>query len=378
MFQLKRHQLFAALCLLVSTLHVFAVEPPTAEADDALDYKEDVLTWESSRPSATDFDWVQLVSGEWLKGEIKALYNDSLEFDSSELDLLQIDWEDVKYLESHIPGSVYIEYTGTVYGYLQVNQTEVIITNGDTKKTYPRKHLVSLITGEMSESNFWSAKITLGLNIAKGNNDQIDYSAKANIKRRTPRSRIILDYIGNITVVRDTETTNNHRVTGSWDRYKTRRFFYRPLFGEYFRDPFLNTDRRITLSTGLGYTLIDTSKTNWDVSGGPGVQTTRFISVEAGQDIEETTPALTIATDFDHEISSALDFIFKYNLTLVDKQSGGYTHHTVTTFESELTGRLDLDVSFVWDYISEPTANEDGTIPFKNDVRLILGVTYEY
>ena len=46
-----------------------------------------VKTW---IPSAEKFDWVQLTSNEWLKGEIKGMYKDSLEFDSDKLDLLDI------------------------------------------------------------------------------------------------------------------------------------------------------------------------------------------------------------------------------------------------------------------------------------------------
>ena len=37
------------------------------------------------------FDWIQLTSGEWLKGDLKVLYDKKLEFDSDELDLLELD-----------------------------------------------------------------------------------------------------------------------------------------------------------------------------------------------------------------------------------------------------------------------------------------------
>ena len=42
------------------------------------------------------FDWIQLTSGEWLKGELIAMYDGSLEFDSDELDNLTLDWDDVR------------------------------------------------------------------------------------------------------------------------------------------------------------------------------------------------------------------------------------------------------------------------------------------
>jgi len=37
-------------------------------------------------PPADKFDWIQLKSGEWLKGRIKAMQDRELEFDSEELE----------------------------------------------------------------------------------------------------------------------------------------------------------------------------------------------------------------------------------------------------------------------------------------------------
>ena len=42
-------------------------------------------------PPDNRFDWIQLKSGEWLKGDLKAMYNYSLEFESDELDRLELD-----------------------------------------------------------------------------------------------------------------------------------------------------------------------------------------------------------------------------------------------------------------------------------------------
>ena len=47
-------------------------------------------------PPDKQYDWIQLTSDEWLKGELKGLYAFSLEFDSDKLELQVLDWEDVK------------------------------------------------------------------------------------------------------------------------------------------------------------------------------------------------------------------------------------------------------------------------------------------
>jgi len=51
--------------------------------------------WKAALPPTDRFDWLQTTSGEWLKGELKALYSGSLEFDSTEFNLLTLDMDDV-------------------------------------------------------------------------------------------------------------------------------------------------------------------------------------------------------------------------------------------------------------------------------------------
>ena len=349
-----------------------------ALSDPVKENTGDLSRWESARPAATKADWVQLTSGEWLKGEVKGFYNSTLNFDSDKLDLQNIDWEDVKYLKTHIPGTAHIEGYGKVYGYFEITPEELIVSNNGRTQIYDRSLLVSFITGGEEEIDYWSAKLTFGLNLRSGNTDQVDYTAKAKIKRETSFSRYIMDYIGNISSTSGEETSNNHRVTGSYDIFITRRFFVRPLFGEYFRDPFQNIDSKITVGTGVGYTLIDTSKTEWGVVGGPGYQETRFASVQPGEEKKESTPAMVLGTDFDTEITSWIDYLFNYNITWVKQTAGGYTHHLVSTLEIELTNSFDLDVSFIWDHINNPTEEDDGTTPEKNDYRMMVGITYDF
>ena len=334
-------------------------------------------------PAAKEFDWVQLTSGEWLKGEIKSMYSESLEFDSDKLDLLTIDWDDVKYLKSYRPSSVNIEFREPVTGSLQVSGDVVTVTTGEQVQEFDRIELVSLTPAGSSELDLWTIKFTLSLNVKSGNTDQIDYTAKLNAKRRTAKTRFQLDYIGNISKVNDdqdnlTETVNNHRINAGLDVYATRYFFYQPVFGEYYRDPFQNIDQRITLGVGVGYTIIDTGGYEWSVNGGPAFVTTKYLSVQSGEDKRIDVAALVFGTNFDAEVTETLDFIFKYNIQASKKDAGGYTHHMIATFESELTGHLDFDLSLIWDRISEPRKDDLGVEPEQDDYRLLVGVTYTY
>ena len=52
------------------------------------------------------------------------------------------------------------------------------------------------------------------------------------------------------------------------------------------------------------------------------------------------------------------------------RDAGQYTHHTVTTLEFEIKRHLNLDVSFIWDYLQNPQAKSDGEVPKNGDFYL--------
>src|SRR5271170_312605 len=75
-----------------------------------------------------DDDWIQLTSGEWLKGHIKSMKQFSLEFDSDKLKDLTIDWEDIKTLHTS-KASCLFGTQQVVVGAVTVDEKSVTITN---------------------------------------------------------------------------------------------------------------------------------------------------------------------------------------------------------------------------------------------------------
>ena len=52
--------------------------------------------WHPPVPNPQDFDWIKMTSGEWLKGDIRSLREEQLEFESEEFDTLTIEWDDFR------------------------------------------------------------------------------------------------------------------------------------------------------------------------------------------------------------------------------------------------------------------------------------------
>ncbi|MDX1335836.1 MAG: DUF481 domain-containing protein, partial [Gammaproteobacteria bacterium] len=147
---------------------------------------------------------------------------------------------------------------------------------------------------------------------------------------------------------------------------------------EYFRDSFQNIKDQYSVGTGLGYQLIDTSKTEWTVNGGIAYQNTQFESVETGEEDNISTPAMVAGTFYETALTKRVDFTGNYQFKLLNEASGSYTHHATAAFETELLSWLDFDITLVWDYIMDPTASADGTIPESNDYKLIFSLGIEY
>ena len=333
--------------------------------------------WQPPVPMPDKFDWVQLTSGEWLKGEIKVLYEDTMEFDSDKLDLLELDLEDIKSVRSAQTVSVKLTGGRSAVGKLLLEGDSIKVLDQGTME-YERGDLISVTAGVPKERNYWSGKASLGANLRDGNTEQTEATGQINIKRRTVDDRAVIDYIGNYTTTNDVQSANNHRASAVWDHFVSDRFFLRPASIEYYRDPFQNIAHRITPGAGVGYQIIDNSKTEWIVFAGPAYQWTRFAEVEPGEKDLEETWALSAGTSFDHELTSDIDLTYDYRFQFTSEDAGRYNHHMIGGFSFDLTDALSMDVSLVWDRTEKPQPDADGNVPEKDDYRLVFGLGYDF
>jgi putative salt-induced outer membrane protein YdiY len=364
------------LAFLFIFLCFFLFESEYAKAVDS--------SWNKFAPPPDDkYDWIQLTSGEWLKGELKVLYNYKVDFDSDKLNKLTLDFEDVKKIRTNKPRSISIQNTDlnnnpiVVEGVVNLVDDKIIITLGVEAKVFERNQVIAIAPAEKKEKDLWSGKISLGINVRGGNTDTVDLNLRAKANRYTAKSRLVFEYLGNYSEADQIETSNNHRFSGYRDTLLSRKFFWRQLAGEYFRDHFKNIDHQLSLGTAIGYNFIRTPTTKWEVTGGLGGRYTKYVSVEPGQSIDHTSPAFGASTLYDKEVTKWLDFLLNYSFQIVNEDAGKYTHHFISTLSTELVKNINLDFSFIWDRIQEPEPDSDGNIPKKDDYQLILGLSYD-
>jgi len=351
---------------------------------------------ENAAPTkGTKSDWMELKSGEWLRGTFEGMYSGKVEFDSEEFDLVKFDTDDIK--EIFTKGNSNINLNAPkieinklhkqlladkqqISGNLSFKENHFIVTHEDgTTEIISANEIASISSGELKESNYWSADIFLGIDVLRGNTKQVTITGKASAERRTALTRFRADYLTTYTEVSKGEkTADNKRLTSSFDLYQTQHFYWRAASVEYVSDPFKNIDSKYTLGVGAGYDIIYTSSTDWSITTGPGYQYLEYSSVEVGENKSVSTALLFLDSRFKTEVTDDIDFIWNYHMYFVNKESGTYTHHMETTLETELVEDFKLNLSLFWDRIENPVIFADGTSPDKDDFKTMFSVGYSY
>jgi Protein of unknown function, DUF481 len=356
--------------LLLSALILAAVRPAAAQPEPA------EPRWPSDEAIPLTHDWIQLKSNEWLKGELIALYEDELLFDSVEMGARTFDWKDVKQVRTARILTVGLIGGEVVVGKLLVLGERARVA-GDEPRQFSRSQIQSIAPGK-SKLGRLGGKVSAGLTFRQGNVDQVDANVSAEIEHRRVRDRIELDYLANYYRSEGIETSNDQRVKSHWMHFVTDRFFVIPIVVEWYRDPLQNLDSRSTAGAALGYQIFDTRRTDWQVAAGLAYQQTEWVSVEAGEDASQSAAAFAGSTSFEQEWTKGIDFKFEYTFYLTQEDAGRYIHHALVSLETEWTDTLDFDVTLYWDRTQLPQAEPDGTVPDQDDFRMVIGLGIEF
>lgn len=362
---------------LTSLLLTCAIQILLPAASMAQDESE---PWQPVAPDGmpSEYDWIRLPSDEWLKGEIVSMYDDELAFDSDELGTLTLDFADLVEIRTSRVVQVGFEDGEPAIGRLVVDGDSARVVGDDGEREFATANILTLVVGEPKELNYWSGYVNAGGNVRSGNSDQIDYSARLGAQRRALKNRTLFDYVGNITRIDDVDTSNNHRANLAWDRFLTSRLFINVIGAEWFRDRFQNIANRYTLTAGVGYQILDTSRSTWSVTAGPAWQSTEFDSVPPSGDDSVDGAAFRIGTRYDFDLTDDVDYYLDYSAYFTDEANGTYVQHLDTGLDVDLLGNLTFNASWIWDRTEDPQPLGDGSLPKRDDYRLFFGLGWDF
>ncbi|MHC4552269.1 MAG: DUF481 domain-containing protein [Planctomycetota bacterium] len=329
-------------------------------------------------PGSDGFDWVQLKNGEWVKGQIEEMEDETLTIDSDILEKLEIDWDDI-YAIYTAGVNTYVFIDGSsVLGKMEMVDETISVKQSDAQITeYPRQELMEIIEGGESELDFWSFRLSVGATYRRGNTDQTDIMSSIDVERRTPQLRTQLGYRGTYGDVDNQKTVDNQSASFKHDVFLDPQWYLTLPSIQYYRDEFQNIAHRVTPGLGVGYEIFERGDIEWNVGGGGGYQYTEFNTVEAGQDTTQAGGAIFAMTDLKWELTDTLDWNFAYNTNIGLASDLGVDHHVETGLSFDLWRDLDFDVTLTWDRIGSTERSSDGAEPDSDDIRLYFGVGWE-
>lgn len=331
--------------------------------------------WEDLSPTPKNgFDWIKTKYGDWLVGHIRSYYKDEFEFDSKEFGIYTFKLADLSEIRSFDVMQVNIDNAAIIKGIIRYKDNKIKIISGDNTYEFDKDMIISITTAKDKEIYKWAGDISLNLDVRKGNNDQADYSLKANIQRRTPKHRFNIDYLGRYSRVRDTKTAEDNRINVKYDKFLTRRFFITPIFGEFYENYFQNIRSQVIVGAGIGYSIYNTNKLKWDITAGPAYMQTKFYEVKDGiNSLNDKSFAFEANSKYEFKINPLNKVKIDYKFTLSDENSGSYKHHSILKFENDLVkDKIYIDTSLIWDYVAKVQETND-IVPKNSDFQLLVG-----
>jgi putative salt-induced outer membrane protein YdiY len=303
---------------------------------------------------------------------------ETLDFDSDKLEDLSFDWEDIAALRSARKYTYVFADRTDLTGPAVIEAGKVVISVDGEEHTRNRAELMSIIPDLSRRAKRWDGTASIGFTFRKGNTDQQDFTGQGYLRRQGKLSRARFDYNGSLAVVDGEETSRNHRGYLKLDIFLSPRFYVTPAALEIYHDAIQNIEVRLTPSAGFGYHAVKRKKISLDTELAGGYQIVLYSSVDPGEDDQKGRGAMIPTLRLESDPLGWLEVDAMYTAQVSGDNAEDTTQHGELTLSIELTRVFDLDVSWIWDRVENPSPNEDGTIPDKDDVKLTLGIGIDF
>jgi putative salt-induced outer membrane protein len=210
----------------------------------------------------------------------------------------------------------------------------------------------------------WTGKGELGASFASGNSENESVNAVLGVKNAYDQWTHTLGFAGNYGNDGTDTTAQRWEVRGQSDYEFTEKTYWFGA-GRYEDDRFSAYDYQASLSTGLGYRIIDNDRTKLWVQGGPGY---RYAEL---RETGESEDGLIFRGDlgFEHQLTETTKIVDRF---LVEAGSDNTYMQNDLGLEVTITGALGLRVGY---QVRHNTDVPDGVE--NTDTLMTVGLLYE-
>lgn len=323
-------------------------------------------------PLTARADDIVFNNGDRLSGTITNLADGKLTIKTDIAGEIKIDMKDVKTFSTTHPVELHLK-DGTVLNQsVKEAAAGQIATTGSTSikaQELPLSALTSINPPPVK----WTGAITASGMLARGNTQTQAFSLDANAQRRTDDDRITLGAGYYYAASKDettgemTTTSDNWYLLGKYDY-----FFSKKLYGygmtRIERDRIAHLDLRITPNVGAGYQWFDRDDFHLSTEAGLG-----WVYESYSNDGNNSHPAARLAYHVDKKLNDKVTLFhdLEYLPSLDDLSD--FNVNADAGVRAALTKQMFSQFRVEWRYDAQPAPGAR-----KNDVRLLLGVGWEF
>jgi len=310
-------------------------------------------------------DEIVLANGDRISGTIIHKETDKLVLKTTYAGELNIDWADIRRINTDAPTTVYLEDGNRLIGTLHSDEDgSVVISAGDALTSPPipigSLRFINPSPTVSGEGVKLSGHINAGLSSSSGNTDATKYYLDAEVVARTRDNRYTLGGRGARAKDSGEVTEANWFVYTKYDHFITRKW-YGYANANFENDRFKDIYLRSTLGVGTGYQFIESEKNNLSLEGGLTYVHTDFTNAP-----DDDYPAGRWAVKFEHLLFDTRVQFFHYDEAYVNLENAEDTFvRSQTGLRVPLTKDLNATAqyNFDWDNTPAPGAvRDDGTL----------------
>ena len=326
------------------------------------------------------WDWLELASGEWVRGRVLRMRDDRLEFQSRHLGTESVDFAKVLSIHSPNVNTYVFDRRIAATGLAIITEDKVIVETRRGTRTFPRSELEGIVQGGERERDWWSTRLRFGLTLNRGNTDQLTFEVLFNVHREDRMTRLDANYHGSFGLADGVQNVDRHLADFDTNVFFSSRWFVVPLFGQLLNDRFQNIRFRATPAAGGGLRIIESSRVDWDFQSGLGYQFLRF---EDGSQSDRGNPQndafVPFFTQATFDLADDVDLMLSWLTNLVVTNIGNTNHTGQAVLSMGITGILRVDLAFLYLRTERPAPPQDPADPpiRRDDYQLIAGIVIE-
>lgn len=318
-------------------------------------------------------DQVTLKNGDRLTGTITTADDKSLNLKTDYAGDLIIKWDAVQSISSDQPLYVTPKTGVTVVGPVSTSDGKLQVATKDAGAVAVAKADVKTLRSESEQRAYgaWGGFLDSGLSLSRGNADTTNFTIGATATRMTDKDKASAF----INSIYSSGTTNGVTLTTASAIHAGLRFDYNLsdktfafAFTDFDHDRFQQLDLRNVIGGGLGYHMVKSDITNFDIFAGGSFNQEYFTT------LTRRSGEALVGESFDHKLSSA--FSVKQRLEFYPDLSsmGDYRVVFDTAAITKLSKFLSWQVDASDRYITNPVNGLKGNdLLFTTGVRVAFG-----